>query len=422
MSKHNKQVSKYFLNLYNKYDRYINEKKEYLNYKRIVDYLYNKPIQKIYTLNELIKPNKNASSLKIVRLELSNDKKIEGHFFTLNSLYQMYCNTMKNIKKRVNVTKINKTNLRVEISKNEKKIMKYLGDIAKKYKGKIEYTYNWNFNVVGENNLSIKIATVNNQDKYNYNFYGVIMFRYHLIQFVIVYDDETHFDQTNEKFRSVHRRDIINQYMLFQMNVNLLRLNENMLESEDYKLEIKNFINKIKHTTEYVIHNGITPITGLFQSTEINNTLKNFCYDYEYNHNMVYHKLPKKKHYKYETNDDKFYEHLTMKDIYVDEAQDNGKKIAKEIIGKVMKNGRTYKPQETGNKKRAEEYLVKILGAQEEVELNKKETKKIIMDIMNEFEYKEEDDVELIEEISSEEDNVQILLKGFKNNKKIEDT
>lgn len=430
-----KQNTKYFLKLYNEYDKYMDEKKSYLNYKRIIEYLFNKPLQKIYTLNELIIFNKiyyddnkdnNSESLKIIRLELSNDDKIGNHIFALNSLHQMYSSTMEYIKKYNDKNKIRKTNLKAEISENERKIMKYMDVLTKKYEGKIEYTYNWNFNVIGENNSVMKIPTVNYQDNYNYSFYGVIMFKHHLIQFIIMYDDEIHFDRTDVNFTSIHRRDIINQYMLFQMNVNLLRLNKNnfKMEHDDYphsserqgcqtrvwtyKIEIKNFINRIKHTTEYVIQNGIIPIVKLFKSTEINSTLKNFCDDYEYNR-IIYHKLPKKIHYDYKTNEDKFYEYLTTKDIYTDEEQDECKKITREAIKKIIKSERIYEPQETGNKRKAEEYIVNLYKANREDEMDEDDIKKVIKYITDEL----NEDVELVEEERSEDD-VKKLLRGLK--------
>lgn len=66
-----------------------------------------------------------------------------------------------------------------------------------------------------------------------------IFFKDKLIHFAIMYV------HSNEKSPEKHQIDIINQYMMWQMNIHLLRLNnKNML---NYKTEIKSFINKIKH-------------------------------------------------------------------------------------------------------------------------------------------------------------------------------
>jgi hypothetical protein len=152
----------------------------------------------------------------------------------------------------------------------------------------LHYTYNWSFVQDGER-LSVKDERpfLYNQT-FVYDFYGIMIRSYKkggskhkFIQFVILYDDDSHFNQLN---KNIHTEDILKQYYLFQMNIHLLRLNK----QSNIKEEIITFFRKIIKVNDYIAMNTIIPEGPLFlpvkKYLEDDTDLNIFKEDYKYNH------------------------------------------------------------------------------------------------------------------------------------------
>lgn len=389
--KNNEQLKKkIFLSLSREYEKYNTEKYTLLNHKKIVEYLFNKQMNEVRTLKQLLDIKYN-DPVKIIRLTDTNRCQIDVTMSTLLGLHNNYAEKYENNKQK-NGEKIKY--LVTDMTKNEIKIMNYLEKYIEKY-DKIAYVYNWNFKIEGEDTSLLKIPSVNYQNNQNYSFYGVTLFHNQLVQFIIIYDED------NENNEEKHIMNIINQYMLLQMNINLLRLNK----KTDAKKEINIFINKIKNTTEYVIQNGIVADRKLFRSMEENDILVKFCEDYKYNR-KIYYKVSKLTDDNIEDDNDVFYAKQTSKDIHKNKYQDEGFLISNETLKKIINNKSVYETK----KDKANEMLIKLIGEDDE----DIEDRELIKEIMNENLSGEEDEVELVEE---EKNDVKELLKNYKSKK-----
>ncbi|XWV26654.1 hypothetical protein QJ857_gp0406 [Tupanvirus soda lake] len=105
-----------------------------------------------------------------------------------------------------------------------------------------------------------------------YDFYCILIHKNKLIQFVIEYDGNFHYVQSNfVNFEEYHKRDVIKQYYLHEMNVHLLRLigrfNTDMIEC---------FIDKLLDCQYYVAINKIKPIKKYFLNNDIHKGLVYF--------------------------------------------------------------------------------------------------------------------------------------------------
>lgn len=132
-------------------------------------------------------------------------------------------------------------------SKGELSIMAFLDKLTSKYKLYYFYLHRWSF--------------CKNKNLIEYDFYCVLIHQGYVFQWVIEYDGDQHYKDTHFfDFNNNHKRDILKQYYLAELNIHLLRLNKNL----DIKKSIINFINKILITDKYVIVNKIDPIEELF--------------------------------------------------------------------------------------------------------------------------------------------------------------
>jgi hypothetical protein len=132
-------------------------------------------------------------------------------------------------------------------SEGELSVMEFLDKIALKCKLYYFYSHKWNF--------------CKNKNHLEYDFYCVLLHQGCVFQWVIEYDGDQHYKDTHFfDFNNNHKRDILKQYYLAELNIHLLRLNKNL----DIKKSIINFINKILITNKYVIVNKIDPIGDLF--------------------------------------------------------------------------------------------------------------------------------------------------------------
>jgi hypothetical protein len=283
------------------YEDFLIEKHDYLNHKRIVEYLFNKPLKKVLSYYNLISVD-YESSIKLVRLELNGTTEFDDYFGSMNNFlydfsekYDLYEKYIKIYEQQYNkiFNKLLKFDYLPVLSKlnvHEKNIMQILDGINNMMEDKFHYIYKWNFIVEGEYTNLMKLSTVNYQQSFVYDFYGITMWHDQLVHFVILFDADSHFDSSDEKFDKIHHDDILRQYMLCQMNIHLLRLNK----KSNLKREIISFIKKISTSTMYIIQGKIKPIARLFQSKEVIDELALFKEDYEYNH-VIYSKIPIKK-------------------------------------------------------------------------------------------------------------------------------
>lgn len=279
-------ISKLGIYLTKTYETFTEEKKSFMNHPKVVEYLFNKPIIKIYSTKDILSDYDNI--IRPIPLGGRKANVASGLFVMLEMLerYTISCEQYENcIKKYIaatnrkpNFIKIRYLPLISELSNNEKLILKTLSRLEDKYE--LEYIYKWSFVSEGEHlNLSSKIPIKYSQE-FVYDFYGISTYNDKLTQFVIEY--------SRENLAGEHVIDVMKQYMLYQMNVHLLRLTR----ESDIKTEIKNFIKKIINTKEYVIVNGIKPISKLFIG-RTNDELVRFYDDYQYNH-IAYLKNPKR--------------------------------------------------------------------------------------------------------------------------------
>lgn len=336
--------SKIILRLNEYSQTYINEKTNLLNHPKMVEYLFNKPIKKISHLKDLLIDYNDQ--IKLVRLEEKEKSKITAYFFVMLEINRYSLQHQKLMDK---YPKKIKHLLQVAKPKGNKiKIM----DVLNKYEGhnKICYLYDWTFLQQGEHLIITKPPTINYENPFIYDFYGVIIHHGQLVHFAIEYDNHHHFDKNYEFFDELHINDIMKQYILFQMNINLLRLNKH----SDIKTEIRNFFIEIKNTSNYVIKNRISPIKKLFNIEDDN--LVQFCDDYALNH-IIYIKNPVEQDALYNSDDDEFFENKDV--ICPDDPADMGYSVSNDVLKKILKEKQDF---HLVKQKKADKMVVELIG------------------------------------------------------------
>lgn len=332
------EISKLGIELSKIYDKYSQEKYKYINHKRIIEYLFNKPLEKISTNYE--------STVRLVRLELSDPTFISCKFDIMHTLLSNYSEKHKNYvrlcKKYYGEAKsmnINYLPTVYELSHQEKNIMKILDLIESKVPNKFKYIYKWNFMVEGEDNNIVKLPTVNYQQPFVYDFYGVTMWHNQLVQFVILFDNDN--SQT----------DIEKQYILHQMNIHLLRLNR----KSNFKKDIISFIKRIRNSTEYIIQGALKPSTKVID-------FPLFDDDYEYNH-KIYLKIPPKKYPKYDSDDDDFFEYQFIKDQNEEIDAEPSLVVTSDFFQKILEEKKDLHPpkKKSKNEQKAEKIIVELI-------------------------------------------------------------
>ena len=274
-------ISKIPIALSKNYEIYIKEKKALLNYPKVVQYLFNKPIKKCTKLSDLL-VNYECTVKKIC---ISDTQKLELScmFDVLNeSLYRhtifekKYTNSLKKYssitRRKLNIDKFDYLPKFTDLSKKHKLISQMLDNIAAKYS--LYYIYRWCFS---NNNLDSKEIPeeIKLEQDFVYDFYVTFVYKNRLIQFVIEYDGAEHFIGDAE----IHINDLFKQYVLFQMNIHLLRLNK----KTNIQKSIRGFIKKIISGNEYVISNRIDGLEDYF-TNEINDDIITFFNNYKHNH------------------------------------------------------------------------------------------------------------------------------------------
>lgn len=329
------------------YQCYLEEKKLLLNHPKIIEYLFNKPSINILSISDLV--CNYDSYIRIVRLEYADTKIINSNFIILLETLRLYSIKYGIYKK--NKSKHLKLNYLPNIFNNsyQQTIMKNLDKLE--YQNIISYVYKWSFKQKGEHTSLIKSATINIHHSHIYDFYGIIINYSQMNQFVILYDDDTHFDNKLDSFTKIHVNDIYVQFVLFQMNIHLLRLTKN----SNIKKEIFNFVKIIKNTTNYITINPIKPEHKIFKKSIEIFELQEFSHDYNYNH-IIFNKNPIKEDEIFDSEDDKFINKLITKKIY-DKPADNSFNINDKLITKIIsKNEKLY-----NKKSEADKYLVELI-------------------------------------------------------------
>lgn len=249
---------------------YGKEINNFMNQSKVVEYLFNKPIKKYLKMLELLEVDYDYP-VKQVILDPKDVGRIRESLFVMTSLalgYAVYNEMYRKYLKKNNL-KIKQMPLP---SKRTKQIIDILEELEGKYN--LEYTFKWSFKCEGEHLHLGSNVPINFTLDFVYDFFGVSVYGDKLVMFVIEFDKEE------------NELEIIKQYILFQMNVHLLRLNKN-----DPKKQIKNFIKKIIKTDKYVI---INPLTTDSYDDSVNEDLQIFFDEYRQNH-VAYLKNPKRK-------------------------------------------------------------------------------------------------------------------------------
>lgn len=320
----------------NKYEIFLETKKNFLNNHKIIEYLFNKPIKKIKYLDDmLITYDSNPKFVIVSDVEGST---ILTQLFIMNELLLRMEKSNKN------------TILKAysDLSKTEKYIYYYLHKINIKYPMyKCDSIFKWDFFQEKNDEKFIFEKKYIKLPHIRCDFLGILINEDNnkLIIFAVEYDGKSHFGISNK----IHINDIIKQYYLFQMNVHLLRLNNTL----NIKNEIFRFIDLILNSNEYVILNAISPNHNLFSHIKIN-YIECFYENYNYNH-ILFIKLPHKDigedlEYDDPINEPNYINHDPNISYYVPNIYSKNIKETKSIIP-IIKNS-----------KKAENIIVELIG------------------------------------------------------------
>ncbi len=231
--------------------------------------------------------------------------------------------------------------------------MDILEDYARKYGSNFAYIYDWDFNTQGSNDSAFKYSPINfNQETYC-DFYGVTMFKNHLIQFVIIYEPLMEHNDDH------YFNEIFKQYIFYCMNINVLRINHRT----NVKKEISTFLKRIHHTTTIYISNKIQVNVSNFikKCTIYSETVKSFYHTFIENRKIRFKNL---NHYnkshddEYSDDYDEFYHKLTDNNLDDDLNDNDGIKVSNNVLDLIIKNKSTH----DNNKSRVDECIINLLG------------------------------------------------------------
>ena len=325
--------STYIRFLTDRYDAYVETKKELLNNRKIIEYMYNKPIIKTKTLASLIIDD--DSSVKTVLLDEQDFNYIRGHFDTLSLLLQAFTEQHDKYIKHYHLKNNFKYLPKYSALKPKlKEIMQILGKYEQA--NKLFYIYKWSFLQEGSHNSIMKLPTVNYTHDFIYDFFGTFYNKHRLILFVIQYDDDIHFNQSGKTFSKIHINDIMIQYILRQLNIHLIRLSK----KSNFSNQIVSFFKRIIKTTDYVVQNPINPIANFFPPID-SQRLLNFSVDYKYNHIIYLKRLSKKQ----EPEDN--YQGQIDKDFYLDHDPDEGVVMDNKDVQDILAEKRRFSSAKT---------------------------------------------------------------------------
>lgn len=364
------------LKLSGHYEKYLVAKKRLINHDKMVEYIFNKSMMKIDGPRDLITSHKMMKNypIRLVRLEKGEPIQIIKYFTIINKALYTFVHTNTSCKKYLESVKKNKIvdifhclPLVEELSKKKQYIIKVLDTFE--YTHNMIYIYEWSMAQEGVHLTVFHKPEINYGQPFVYDFYGITIDHGLLNQFVILYDDETHFDLSSKDYNNIHVNDIYKQHILFQMNIHLLRLNRKSKILD----EITSFLDKIINATNYISINPITPQKKLFNKNakKYIPDLDNFAKDYNYNH-VVYSKMPVKKYTNYEPDDEIFFNDLINKKyeskLKPHDQSAHSYTVTSDVLNKILKMKQTSKKtksdkmSETNNSDRAGEIVVKLIG------------------------------------------------------------
>lgn len=186
---------------------------------------------------------KEHKDLKIKRKELRKNKR----------KYKKICEELQ-IK---NINLESKTSLKMY--KGEKKIQKVLKKLKTQYD--LYYFHNYRLNFC-KNKINLE-----------YDYLCMLINNGLILLFVIEYDGEQHYGPNKiYDYEETHKRDILKQYYLYNLNINLIRLNK---KSEVSK-EIKKFIKDMIQKKDYLLKNPIKPNKKICNDKSEHNGIKLF--------------------------------------------------------------------------------------------------------------------------------------------------
>lgn len=264
------RISKY-------YEEYENLRFQLLNHPKIIEYLFNKPLEKHKFVGDLTFDF--DCTVKTVMLSSKDNLKIGNFFIYMDEQISKYNKVYKNSGQYKSHFDKQFFIPLEKLSDPEKKIYHIMEKLGKKYE---LYCFSkWKFKVEGEHTSLGKLPTINFDLNISCDFFCCMLYKHQLHLFVIEYDSNSHHDVKSENFIKIHLNDLLKQHYLFQMNIHLLRLNKD----SDIKKEIKNFIKEVIEGSNYVISGQIEPMFK-FRKPICGEYLKTFNTDYAYNHNI----------------------------------------------------------------------------------------------------------------------------------------
>lgn len=299
------------------YSTYEENRRKLLNHKRFIDYLFNKrPITTdAYNMPLTYNQYKNENIVKIVRMKIPTAKnkeraEIESLMFLIGANLEDWSITYAETQKYLNMAEIKKIYKQMPMISQMTKPQAQIWDILTKYRDKmgyLSYVPKWTFVQLDAQSEPTRSSTIMYKQKFVYDFFGTVTQHNHLIMFVILYDNATHFDTTHKDYAKIHQIDIYKQHILFQLNVHLLRINAR----HDTETEISTFLDALIGSTTYIVQNPIKPIYNLFKNSDILTANFNmFVENYKFNHKL-YFKKTNKEILIYDPVDNEYYEKIT---------------------------------------------------------------------------------------------------------------
>lgn len=343
---------KLFLN--DRYDYYADQKEILINNPKMIEYMFNKPSTRLNTEKDLIieydHPIRNVA-LDVHQMNVQ----LRGTFFILNQLANIYSKQL--VKFRVIAKKLKTTISYPKIlftDRNMNKSQKEINNILNKYENLniLSYVYGWSLNQKGSHTMRLKRPTINYTDTQRYDFFGATYYHNRLVLFCIQYDDESHFDPDNDFFEETHKNDVILQYILFQLNINLLRLSDGL----DFRKEIKFFLKKIQQSSNYVVINKIEAVQDLFNVSNLDTRLKQFTEDYASNHNIYLKWLKNTETIDF---DDEDFHDENLETNILDDDPSESIRISSNVVHEISKQKRFFHPDRTTE---AENMMVELIG------------------------------------------------------------
>lgn len=147
-------------------------------------------------------------------------------------------------------------------SSGEAKVLKILDMVSKQYDFYYIYMQRWHF--------------CRDANPLEYDFYCMLFYDGYFYHWVIEFDGDQHYKETGY-YNHVddHRRDILKQYYLAELNVHLLRIRESSFDETFEKIE--SFMNSVIKTDKYLSVGRIAPIKKYFESDKCIPGLEHFC-------------------------------------------------------------------------------------------------------------------------------------------------